>query len=279
MTADEPLVRHVSDTARWVAWFRAEETRRKDALFRDPYAERLAGERGRGLARRMHRGDWAFVARTVVVDEMIRSRLDAGADTVVNLAAGMDARPYRMKLPPNVRWIEVDLPAILDEKEKALAGEKPSCSLERVRLDLADVAARRALFARIGATSKSAVVVSEGLLIYLAEGAVASLAADLAAVPAFRSWIVDVSSPGLLRILQRQYAKDLDRAPLVWAPAEGPAWFERFGWKPVEIRSMLKSAARCGRLPFLLRPLAWIPDPKGPPGDRPWGATVLLARA
>jgi O-methyltransferase involved in polyketide biosynthesis len=41
----EPLVRNIADTARWVAWFRAQETLRPDAVFRDPLAARLAGER------------------------------------------------------------------------------------------------------------------------------------------------------------------------------------------------------------------------------------------
>jgi len=279
MTSDEPLVRHVSDTARWVASFRAEESARKDALFHDRFAARLAGDRGRELARRMGKSPWAFVARTVVYDEMIRRCIDAGADTVVNLAAGMDARPYRMTLPASLRWVEVDLPGIFDEKEPVLAGERPACRLERVRLDLADVEARRALLQRIGAESKHAVVVTEGLVIYLAAEQVASLARDLAAVPAFRSWIVDVCSPGLLRILQKAYAKDLSRAPLVWAPEEGPAYFAQFGWKAVDVQSMLKSAARIKRLPFPLRLFALLPDPKGPPGGRPWGASVLLARA
>src|SRR6185369_17641435 len=45
-----PLVSNVSDTARWVATYRAQETARPDALFKDPFAERLAGERGRAIA-------------------------------------------------------------------------------------------------------------------------------------------------------------------------------------------------------------------------------------
>jgi O-methyltransferase involved in polyketide biosynthesis len=36
----------ISDTARWVAIYRAMEFERPDALFHDPYARRLAGERG-----------------------------------------------------------------------------------------------------------------------------------------------------------------------------------------------------------------------------------------
>ena len=35
------------------------------------------------------------------------------AAVVVNLAAGLDARPYRMPLPSSLLWVQVDLPAIL----------------------------------------------------------------------------------------------------------------------------------------------------------------------
>lgn len=43
-------MRSISDTALWAAVFRGWESRRPDALFRDPYAERLAGERGARIA-------------------------------------------------------------------------------------------------------------------------------------------------------------------------------------------------------------------------------------
>jgi O-methyltransferase involved in polyketide biosynthesis len=46
----DPLISNVSDTARWVAVYRAWESARPDALFRDPLAGRLAGERGRAIA-------------------------------------------------------------------------------------------------------------------------------------------------------------------------------------------------------------------------------------
>src|SRR3954462_5914168 len=101
MTA-EPLVRDISDTARWVAHYRAQETDRPDALFRDPYARALAGDRGARIARAQTLGDenaWSFMARTVLFDRFITDQVRAGADLVVNLAAGLDTRPYRMDLP------------------------------------------------------------------------------------------------------------------------------------------------------------------------------------
>src|ERR1700732_656244 len=136
----EPLIRNVSDTALWSAVYRAAESERPDALFRDPYARRLAAERGRQIAESVPgavRADWAWVGRTYLFDQLIVEQLGQGVDMVVNLAAGLDARPYRMDLPPTLQWVEVDLPGILDYKEEILAGERPVCALERVRLGLA----------------------------------------------------------------------------------------------------------------------------------------------
>jgi methyltransferase (TIGR00027 family) len=279
----EPLVRGISDTARWVAVYRARETEREDALFRDPFARRLAGERGRAIAERMDEAlssPWAFTSRTLLFDRLIERCVAAGADTVVNLAAGMDARPYRLTLPPGLRWIEVDLPGILDEKEALLAGEKPACRVERVRLDLSDRGARRAAFERIGTRSTSALVFCEGLLIYLTPAEVGALARDLHERPSFRAWAVDLSSPGLLRMVQRTYMTRLEDAQvrMHFGPPEGPRFFEPFGWTSVEVGSLLKTAARNGRLRFMMRLLALLPESSGRQGARPWSGVCLLER-
>jgi O-methyltransferase involved in polyketide biosynthesis len=46
MGQGEPAIRNISDTANWAAVYRARESERPDALFRDPFARRLAGELG-----------------------------------------------------------------------------------------------------------------------------------------------------------------------------------------------------------------------------------------
>jgi methyltransferase (TIGR00027 family) len=220
--------------------------------------------------------------RTLAYDQLIARSIRDGADAVVNLAAGMDARPYRMDVPASLRWYEVDLPDILDEKEALLADAVPKCRVERVRLDLADVPGRRALFARIAGEARNVVVVTEGLLIYLRPEAVAALAVDLAANAPFRRWVVDLCSPGLLRILQKEVAKKLDRpdTQFHFGPAEGPHFFEPYGWRPLEVPpSMLKMAAARRRAPFPLRLLALLPESNGRQGGRPWGGSVLLERS
>ena len=56
-------IENISDTARWVAVYRAMETARPDAIFRDPFADRLAGRRGREILDEMPKLDTAYERR------------------------------------------------------------------------------------------------------------------------------------------------------------------------------------------------------------------------
>ena len=149
----EPLIENISDTAKWVAVFRADESERPDAIFHDPFARRLAGERGKQIANAIEfsrNNSWSFVARTFLFDEFIKQHIELGYDMVVNLASGLDTRPYRMPLPASLKWIEVDLPDIMNYKQTILANEKPNCELQSISLDLADRKARIDLFKKLG---------------------------------------------------------------------------------------------------------------------------------
>lgn len=252
-------LRDISDTARWVAYYRALESERPDAHFRDPFARRLAGERGEMIARTMPQGTssaWAMVVRTCVMDMLILRAIERdGVDTVVNLAAGLDARPYRMTLPPSLHWVEVDLPEIFSYKEEMLDGEKPVCRLERMRVDLADEGARRDLLEGIGASARQVLVITEGLLVYLPSSQVGSLAGDLGAQPNFRWWVIDLISPALLARLNKAWDHHLSAAnsKMQFAPEEGTAFFRKFGWGEAEFRSTWEDARRLNRQ----MPMAW----------------------
>ncbi len=280
--ADAPI-RNISDTAFFVAAYRAQESARPDAVFRDPFAERLAGERGRQAVasnKFLAKNSWPYVVRTWAVGGMIERHIAAGGDLVVNLAAGLDARPYWMQLPETLRWVEADLPESIAYKEEVLKGEKPRCRLERVALDLADVAARRALFARL-ADAKNALILAEGLLVYLTREQNLELARDLAAIPGFRYYALDLCTPALLKMLQKNLGKTLEQAqaPLKFAPEEGPEFFRAAGWTPVEVASALHTAAKLKRLRFPLSLFALFPDSKGKKPKQVWGGICLYARA
>jgi methyltransferase (TIGR00027 family) len=249
---EQSHIRNVSDTAHWVAMYRAMESDRRDALFRDPYARRLAGPRGEAIVQTMPRGRafaWAMIVRTAVMDEIILRAVNRdGVRTVANLAAGLDARPWRLDLPLKLTWLDVDLPDIQQYKRDALQGEKPQCQLEWVPADLANSDARRSVLAKVASSPGPALVITEGLLIYLEREQVMALATDLAATPTLRWWLLDIASPGLLKMMGRTWGKGVSQsAPFKFAPEEDTAFFEPAGWKEVEYRSMFDESLRLKR--------------------------------
>ena len=277
----EPLVQNISDTARWVAIFRAEESERADAIFHDPFARRLAGERGEKIANAIEfskQNSWTFVARTFLFDEFIKQHVEQGYDMVVNLAAGLDARPWRMSLPSSLKWIDVDLPEIINYKKTILAGEQPHCELQSISLDLSDREARLDLFKELEKNSNKALIISEGLVIYLTEEEVGSLALDLSAQRSFRRWVLDLASPGLLVMIQKEMGPVLKEgnAVLQFAPEEGEGFFLRYGWKNLESKSKLKTAATLNRLNDEMVNYAAFPEPEGPKGAFPWTGACLF---
>jgi hypothetical protein len=87
-------------------------------------------------------GGWWPVPK--VIDEVIIDAIADGRGRVLNLAAGLDTRPYRLDLPSDFTWVEADLPQLLAKKEQVLADETPRCRLRRHAVDLADPADRDA---------------------------------------------------------------------------------------------------------------------------------------
>lgn len=255
---DAPLIAHISDTARWVAAYRAMETDRPDALFRDPYARRLAGARGQAIVDGMPRGKalaWPLIVRTVLIDAIIeRCTQQDGVDCVLNLACGLDARPWRMSLPPTLTWFDVDHPVMIELKTEELARETTTCRYEAVSLDVADVAGRRALFARVAGAAKKVLVISEGLLVYLPEATVTGLATDLHSHASFALWLTELASPGLIQWVGRNWGEKVEagNAPFVFGPADAPGFFAALGWNEREFFSILLEGVRLKRtVPFI----------------------------
>jgi methyltransferase (TIGR00027 family) len=275
-------VSNVSDTARWVAVYRAWESARPDALFRDPYADRLSGERGRAIAAlmpRQARSGWPIIARTKLIDDLVLAAIGAGCDCVLNLAAGLDTRPYRLELPKTLCWIEIDLPALMEEKERLLCDARPRCELIRIKADLAATGTRAALLQNAVGSARNALAITEGLLIYLGDSQVRALAAELYAEAGIRWWVLDLASPELLEMLGRTMGPHLANAPMIFAPANGVAYFEALGWNGAEVHSILHAARRFRRLPFYLQIFALLPDPNPRNlGRARWSGVLKLER-
>jgi methyltransferase (TIGR00027 family) len=261
--AKTPAIRNVSDTARWVAVYRAMETDRPDALFRDPYARKLAGERGEQIVRDLRGGkrqSWSMIVRTAVMDEVLLKILAQDQpDMILNLAAGLDARPYRLELPPTLRWVEVDLPEMIEYKAEMLKAETPKCKPERISADLADETVRRQIFARLNASAQRIFIITEGLLAYLTPEQVASLAKDLHSGPHFQYWMTDLASPKVKQMMEKYWGMQLKAAgaPIRFAPAEGEEFFRPHGWEAMEFRDFFGESIRLNR-PMASPLMMWI---------------------
>jgi methyltransferase (TIGR00027 family) len=251
--AKSPAIRNISDTARWVAFYRAMETERVDAIFRDPHARKLAGERGEQIVKTLRggrRSAWAMVVRTKLLDDILLRILSREpVDVVVNLAAGLDARPYRLPSAASLRWIEVDLPEMIDYKKGVLASETPHCRLERVAMDLANISARRELLARVNGGANCIFVITEGLLTYLEKEQVAALAQDLHQMDHCQYWVTDLASPRVKQMMEKHWGKELSAAgaPVKFAPEEAEGFFRPFGWESMEFHDFFQASLKLNR--------------------------------
>ncbi|MCB9611035.1 MAG: class I SAM-dependent methyltransferase [Sandaracinus sp.] len=114
---------------------------------RDIYAERLAGGPWRRLARAAERPLWrravrelslGFVdhlaLRTATLDAFVRDAVRAGAEQVVILGAGLDARAWRLGL--DVPFFEVDHPSTQALKRRRVPSDATFVPVDFTRDDL-----------------------------------------------------------------------------------------------------------------------------------------------
>lgn len=287
-TVSKPI-RSISDTAFWVAVYRTIESSRKDAHFHDPYAKILAGEHGEKILRSMPRARssaWSIITRTCIFDELIQNTIEKyDIDAVINIGAGLDTRPFRLQLPPSLRWVELDLPEILSYKQDKLQGNTPKCVLESFELDITDSCSRREIFEKINKEVKKALVISEGVLVYLSAEEASLLAEELRENSNFMFWITDIISPSILKRLQNNWNNQLAsaNAQMKFAPEEGADYFIKFGWNPLEARSTVSESRRLNRR----MPMDWLfrffekiqPKEQKKLYDRAFTGTVLYISA
>jgi methyltransferase (TIGR00027 family) len=235
------LASSVGATATMVAAQRALGHREK--LIDDPYAEPLVRAVGVDLFTRMLDGDVDFTSldpeftprraaegmavRTRFFDQMFLDGAAAGVRQAVILAAGLDARGYRLPWGDGAVVYEVDQPEVVDFKTTTLSGigAEPTTTRRTVAVDLREdwpKALRDNGFDSTQPTSWSA----EGLLIYLPPEAQDALFDDITALSAPGSRLATEHVPDLtaftdersqvLRDRLKQMGSDIEMADLVY---------------------------------------------------------------
>nr|WP_090275838.1 SAM-dependent methyltransferase [Mycolicibacterium komanii]CRL68959.1 methyltransferase, putative, family protein [Mycolicibacterium komanii] len=168
----------VAGTGILVAAIRAHESTREKPLFDDPFASRLAGDAGMTMLAGMiaEAGEEAtleIVVRTRFFDEALL-RAATTAKQVVLVAAGLDARSYRLPWPSDTTVYELDQPGVITAKDERLAGEQPRARRVAIGTDLAGDWAS-ALRSSGHDTASPTIWLIEGLLQYLDEPTVREL--------------------------------------------------------------------------------------------------------
>jgi len=277
MSSAEGAIHHVSDTALLVAASRAVESESEDAFIHDPFAARLAGERGMAMHRALPHPEvmrFGMAIRTRFLDELIMEAVtSAGIATVASVGCGLDTRPWRLDLPPQLRWIEVDFPAMLEYKEEHMAGVTPRCRRERIAADLNDAAQRRAVFAAVGPAA--ALLMTEGLLMYLPAATVEALAAESWRESGIAHWMSDITTSAFSQALRGVGGMSTVQHVQADDHLEGEHILDtlrRHGWDTVAHRSYIRDLGfaqeRIGRM------MANRPRPAAPPpfaADDPTG--------
>ena len=238
MPAEEAL-RGAGKTALGAAMVRAAESGRADRLFDDPYAQAFLDAAPGAFPRRPGAGEQpagagpiqaagaAFYARAAVrtrfFDDYLSAAVAAGRRQVVLLAAGLDARAFRLAWPPGTRVFEVDVPGVLAFKDEVLAGcsAVPRCERVTVPADLRRDWAERLAEAGFGQTGPTAWL-AEGVLLYLTAGEAGRLLSRVTALSAAGSRLGFEHSPAGARRTRRP-GRPAARAAGVRPAVEGRA--------------------------------------------------------
>ena len=203
MSSANDEITHVSDTALMVAACRAHETELQDAFVKDPFAVRLAGERGFAILAALPYSNLlslGIAIRTRFVDELLLEALrQYPITTVLSVGCGLDTRPWRLDFRSDLRWIETDFADVLDYKEQLMSGEAPRCRRERFTMDLNDPAQRSAMYKAAGPVPT--LMITEGLLLYLAAATVEALATEASAHSGVTHWISDITTAAFSQVL------------------------------------------------------------------------------
>lgn len=207
----------------------------------DPYAGLFLSQTEKNLFQQFPSGE-TTIARTCLIDRLLKDIVSDGhIDLVVNLGCGMDCRPYRLDLPSTLTWWDVDFPQLLQHKAKVLQSHKPVCQLERIALDLLNLSERKKIIDRMACEAKHAVIITEGVLIYLHPGQVTALVRDLVDCTSIRYWISDVVSPdGLLAMnaaFDKLFSKNVEFKFAMDKPIE---YFTSLGWNKGSFHSLME---------------------------------------
>lgn len=187
-----------------------------------------------------------LICRTRYIDDVLNDALKEGFETVVNLGAGVDARPFRIPGIETVKYFELDLPELQAAKraaiDKKLEGLPPNVTLVPIDFDRQDLGeelekagydlSSRTLFIWEGVTQYISREAVDSTLKYVARAAIGS---RIVFTYVLKSFIDGSRIPAGLNSL---YRMTLNKKNPLWfcgfEPAEMPGYLSGFSLSLIE---------------------------------------------
>lgn len=244
------LASSVGATATMVAASRALASREPDPLLDDRFAEQLVRAVGHPFFVRMLNGEIPLdnddvpftlqqrreqiAVRTRFFDDFLTSATRAGIRQAVILAAGLDARAYRLPWSAGTVVYEVDQPEVIAFKSETLAriGAEPTAERRTVGIDLREDWPKALCDSGFDKLAPTAWI-AEGLLPYLPPEAQDRLLDSITTLSAPGSRLATENITDMavfsderaraMRVAWRKHGLDIDVADLVWHGERQPA--------------------------------------------------------
>lgn len=179
----------VAKSAQLMAAIRAKEHERKERLFTDPFAAKLAGDEVlEMLEEQLPPQDRLYILiRTRFFDDFIIEAVREASQVVI-LGSGLDTRAFRLTFPHLTKLFELDLPEVLERKVSLLQDAFANCQHYLLKADISQPW-EHLLLEEGYQVSQPAVFLIEGLVMYLKESQVHSLIQTISKLTATGSYL------------------------------------------------------------------------------------------
>ena len=204
----------VADTLFIPLYMRCLETRRQDAIIRDPDACRIVESLDYDFSKydKAVRSQLGVCLRVQYFDAVTRKFIESSDDpVVVNMGCGLDSRANRVGMPKGV-FYNLDLPEVMELRDRLLPPDERNVSVHRSMFDPAWMREIREKH-----PDSSVLVLSEGVLMYFPEDRIRPLIEQVAEVLAPGELLFDACTGFGCKLSSRHDSLKHTKARFQWA--------------------------------------------------------------
>ena len=250
----------ITETAYWMTQWRARASERRPDLIYDPFASIILENSISSSVSFKESNDWIFLTRTKLMDRRIESLIErAEINIVINIAAGFDMRPYRMRLPHSLRWIEIDLAEVLQNKDRIFDGVEPKCILQRVYLESIEIECLSRCITNLNLKGLRCLFVVEGLFVYLNAKQITAILKSISEIKLERSLILfDEVHPWVASLMNFLWSERLRQIQCRFAGFQPKQLTHHNFLKCLSVESLIGKSIEFKVAPFYVRSLMWF---------------------